>query len=88
MAKRIYYREPASAPELRARADALLEASVITEELATAIYIAVDHQAQLDYDGLQEEYVGAPEEVRQLLIDSGVIIVLTEEQTRAVKYGV
>lgn len=89
LTKRTYYREPESAQGLRTRADELLEQGVISDELATAIYIAVDHQAQIDYDGIQEEYNDTDsDELRDLLRDAGVIIVLTEEQTRSVKYGV
>lgn len=89
MAKRAYYREPASAPESRGRIDSLMDSGEITEDLAEALYIALDHQAQLDYDGLYEEYRDTESgELKQLLVDIGVVIVLSEEQTKKVKYGV
>lgn len=89
MAKRVYFRQPESAESLTERINNLFADSVISEDLAIALDIAVAHSSQLDYDGLQEEYNETDsEDLRQLMVDLGVIIVLTEEQTRSVKYGV
>ena len=89
MAKRAYYREPETATSLRERTDALLEAGIISDALATGLYIAIDHQAAVDYDGMAEEYdETSSDELKSLLEDTGVVILMTEEQTRLVKYGV
>lgn len=86
---RKYFRQPEAAASLYDRIDSLEESGEISEELSLALYIAVGHQSQLDYDGLQEEYDETDsEELQSLLEDVGVVLVLTEEQTRAVKYGV
>ncbi|AVJ51037.1 hypothetical protein FDJ44_gp46 [Microbacterium phage Pikmin] len=89
MAKRVYYREPESASESREKVDELLDSGVISQQLAEAFYIALDHQAQLDYDGLTEEFNETDnDDLKQLFIDTGIVIQLSEEQTRRVKYGV
>ena len=83
-----YHREPETTGDLLDRIEKAEDDGLITPQMATALIIAAYHQCQLDYDALQTAYNEGEEDVQQLLIDLGVIIVLSEEQTRAVKYGV
>lgn len=86
---RKYFRQPESAASLYDMIDNLEEREVIDQDLAMALYIALAHQSQLDYDSLQAVYDETDsEELKVLLEDAGVIILMTEEQTRSVKYGV
>ena len=85
-----YHREPESTGELLDRVEKLEDDEEIGSSLASSLMIAIYQQCQVDYDAIQAVFNAedTSEEVRQLLIDTGVIIVLTEEQTRSVKYGV
>ena len=89
MTKKVYHRDPEMAQGVLDRVDELLAQGAISDELATALYIAVGHQSVLDYDALHEAYMESDsDEIRQVMIDSGVVIMLDEAHTRAVKYGV
>lgn len=83
-----YHREPESTPDLLERIQKAEDNGSITTALASALYVAVYHQCQIDYDAMADIYAAEGDEIKQLLVDSGVVIELTEEQTRAVKYGV
>lgn len=85
-----YHREPESTGELLDRVKKLEDDGEIGSSLASSLMIAIYQHCQVDYDAIQAVFNAedTSEEVRQLLIDTGVIIVLTEEQTRSVKYGV
>ena len=83
-----YHREPESVGDILDRVDDAENKGIISTNLASALIIAAYHQCQIDYDAMQTAYEEGDEDLRKLLIDSGVIIVLSEEQTRSVKYGV